>query len=132
MNAQLKRGILEICILQLLLEKDMYGYDIVKKMQSYFEDTEESTLYTIMRRLNSEELTMMYCSEISNGPTRKYYRITDKGKKRIAEGIYSWKKIERVFLELGMLSENNNSKEGKNEENLCDVYSCCDDCIDYC
>lgn len=102
MDAQLKRGILNICILQLLKKEDMYGYDLIKILQNYFTDTEESTLYAILRRLNKEGLTDMYYSEISHGPKRKYYKISDKGKEILNEYISSWKEIEKIFSEIGI------------------------------
>ena len=77
MDAQLKRGILNICVLKLLENDSMYGYELVKTIQQYFRDTEESTLYAILRRLNKEGLTDMYYSDVSNGPVRKYYSITE-------------------------------------------------------
>jgi len=103
MDSQLKRGILNICILQLLKKEDRYGYDLIKMIQNYFTDTEESTLYAILRRLNKEGLTDMYYSEISHGPKRKYYRITDKGNEILNEYISSWKEIEKIFSEIGIL-----------------------------
>jgi len=104
-DSQLNRVVLKICILQLVLKEDRYGYDIVKIMRKYFKDTDESTFYTIMRRLSSEKLTEMYYSDISKGPMRKYYKITGDGKKYLLNYINSWKKIEDVFCELGILSE---------------------------
>lgn len=103
MDSQLKRGILNICILQLLKTEDRYGYDLIKMIQNYFTDTEESTLYAILRRLNKEGLTDMYYSEISHGPKRKYYRITDKGSEILNEYISSWKEIEKIFSEIEIL-----------------------------
>ena len=103
MDSQLKRGILNICIIQLLKQEDRYGYDIIKKLQEFFPETEESTLYAILRRLNKEELTDMYYSEVSNGPQRKYYKITDKGKDALNEYIVSWKEIENIFSIIGIL-----------------------------
>lgn len=102
MDSQLKRGILNICILQLLKEEDKYGYDIIKLLQGLFPDTEESTIYAILRRLNKEGLTDMYYSDISHGPKRKYYSISDKGKECLAEYISSWREIERIFAEIGV------------------------------
>ena len=72
MDPQLKKGILKICILQLINQEDQYGYDIVKKLHEFFEDTEESTIYAILRRMFRENYTMVYYSDISNGPKRKY------------------------------------------------------------
>lgn len=103
MDAQLKRGILNICILQLLKQNDMYGYDLIKILQAFFTDTEESTLYAILRRLNQEGLTDMYYSEISHGPKRKYYRISDKGRESLDNYISSWHEIEDIFSKIGIL-----------------------------
>ncbi len=103
MDAQLKRGILNICILQLLKQNDMYGYDLIKILQAFFTDTEESTLYAILRRLNQEGLTDMYYSEISRGPKRKYYRISDKGRESLDNYISSWYEIEDIFSKIGIL-----------------------------
>ena len=83
MDSQLKRGILTICILQLLTTKDAYGYDIIKFLQNYFYDTEESTFYAILRRLNKDGLTDIYYIESPHGPKRKYYKITNTGKEDV-------------------------------------------------
>ena len=100
MDSQLKRGILNICILQLLKE-DRYGYDLIKIMQKFFPDTEESTLYAILRRLNQEGMTEVYYSYISNGPTRKYYKLTVEGEKKLNDYMLEWKNIENIFREIG-------------------------------
>ena len=63
MDSQLKRGILNICILQLLKQEDRYGYDIIKILQGLFPDTDESTIYAILRRLNKGGLTEVYYRE---------------------------------------------------------------------
>ncbi len=102
MNSQLKRGILNICILQLLKE-ERYGYDLIKIMQEFFPETDESTLYAILRRLNQEGLTNMYYSDKSHGPKRKYYKISEEGKECLNEYISSWKRIEEIFNKLGIL-----------------------------
>lgn len=112
MDAQLKRGILNICVLKLLEEKNRYGYELVKTMQQYFNDTDESTLYAILRRLYKDGLTDMYYSDISNGPVRKYYSITELGRKYLKEYIDSWKYIGEVFEQLGVLQR----KEEQNSE----------------
>lgn len=103
MDSQLKRGILNICILQLLSQRDRYGYDIIKILQSFFPETEESTIYAILRRLNKENLTDMYYSDVSQGPQRKYYKITDVGKKHLDEYLNSWREIENIFMQIGIL-----------------------------
>lgn len=103
MDPQLKRGILNICILQLLKQNDMYGYEIIKILQNFFTGTEESTLYAILRRLHKEGLTDMYYSEMSHGPKRKYYKISEKGEGYLKDSITSWHEIETIFSKIGIL-----------------------------
>ena len=98
MDSQLKRGILNICILQLLKQEDRYGYDIIKILQGLFPDTDESTIYAILRRL-----TEVYYSEKSLGPQRKYYKIVEKGELYLKENIASWNEIVRIFHELEIM-----------------------------
>ena len=95
MDSQLKRGILTICILQLLTTKDAYGYDII--------NTEESTFYAILRRLNKDGLTDIYYIESPHGPKRKYYKITNTGKEKLNNYLSSWHEIERIFSDIGIL-----------------------------
>jgi len=102
MNTQLKKGILEICILQLVSKEDLYGYDIMKKMNEYFPEVNESTFYSILRRLNSDGSTETYLGEVSNGPKRKYYRITEKGKIKLADDIVGWNRINRILIDIGI------------------------------
>lgn len=102
MNAQIKKGILEMCILHVVSEKEMYGYDIMKKMTVYFPEVNESTFYSILRRLNKEGATETFFGEVSNGPKRKYYRVTDIGKKRLEVNIKSWKKINIIVEDIGI------------------------------
>lgn len=103
MDPQLKKGIFNIFILQVLNKQDMYGYDIIKIAKEYFPETDESTIYAILRRLNSEGLTEMYYSEHSNGPTRKYYRLTAAGGSALEKYIDSWKAIESIFNSIGII-----------------------------
>ena len=105
MDAQLKKGLLNICILQFLKQCDMYGYDIVKCIQRYFSDTDESTVYAVLRRLNKDGLTDMYYSEHSNGPKRKYYRLTDNGEKALSGYVSSIREMEKMFTEIGIMKD---------------------------
>ncbi len=102
MDAQLKKGLLNICILQFLSQCDLYGYEIVKQIQKYFADTDESTVYAILRRLHKEGLTDLYYSTQSNGPRRKYYRLTKDGEKALAAYASSIQEMERIFSEIGI------------------------------
>ena len=81
MDVQLKRGLLDICVLAAIKDEESYGYQIVKDMKPYV-DISESTLYPILRRLETAELLTVRSAE-HNGRLRKYYRITDAGLSRI-------------------------------------------------
>lgn len=105
MDAQLKKGLLNICILQFLKQCDLYGYDIVKRIQKYVSDTDESTVYAVLRRLNKEGLTDMYYSGQSNGPKRKYYRLTENGEKALSDYISSIREMEKMFVEIGITKD---------------------------
>ncbi len=102
MNAQIKKGILEMCILHVIAGEEMYGYDIMKKMTIYFPEVNESTFYSILRRLNKEGSTETYFGEVSNGPKRKYYRITGEGQEKLKEDITSWKMINSIVDDIGI------------------------------
>ncbi|MBE0701253.1 MAG: PadR family transcriptional regulator [Acholeplasmataceae bacterium] len=78
MNPQFKRGIIELCVLSTLAEKDMYGYLIISNL-SQFIDVNENTIYPILRRLTKEDFFETYLEESNEGAPRKYYRLTEKG-----------------------------------------------------
>ena len=77
MDIQLKRGLLDVCVLAAIKNQDSYGYQIIKDMKPYVEIS-ESTLYPILRRLEASQLLTVRSAE-HNGRLRKYYRITEKG-----------------------------------------------------
>ena len=83
MDIQLKRGLLDVCVLAAIRNEDSYGYKIIKDMKPYME-LSESTLYTILKRLESADMLTVRSAE-HDGRLRKYYRITDAGKLRIEE-----------------------------------------------
>lgn len=95
MDAQLKKGFLEFCVLASIKNKDSYGYQIVKDVSQYIEIS-ESTLYPILRRLESSQSVMTYTEEHKNR-LRKYYRITDKGKESIQLFLDEWKEIQSIY-----------------------------------
>ncbi len=80
MNAQFKKGILELCVLALLIDKDRYGYDLVNEISKNIEIS-EGTIYPLLRRLKNVGYVTTYLQESSEGAPRKYYRLTQKGKK---------------------------------------------------
>ena len=95
MDIQLKRGLLDICVLAAIKNQDSYGYQIIKDMKPYV-DISESTLYPILRRLETAELLTVRSAE-HNGRLRKYYRITDAGLSRIQAFKEEWREIMSIY-----------------------------------
>ncbi len=78
MNTQFKKGIVELCVLSLLVEEDMYGYNIISKLSTYI-DVSENTIYPILRRLTKDHYCRTYLVESNAGAPRKYYALTEEG-----------------------------------------------------
>lgn len=95
MDIQLKRGLLDVCVLAAIKGKDSYGYQIIKDMKPYVE-LSESTLYPILRRLEAQELLSVRSAE-HNGRLRKYYHITPLGLSRIQDFKEEWKEILAIY-----------------------------------
>lgn len=95
MDIQMKRGLLDVCVLAAIKDEDSYGYQIIKDMKPYVEIS-ESTLYPILRRLESGELMTVRTAE-HNGRLRKYYHITEKGLARIEDFKKEWEEIISVY-----------------------------------
>lgn len=95
MDAQLKRGVLDVCVLAAIRDEDSYGYKIIKDVSPIIE-LSESTLYTILKRL--EELKMLVVRSVEHaGRLRKYYHITEYGLRRIQEFKEEWKEIMEIY-----------------------------------
>ena len=95
MDIQLKRGLLDVCVLAAIKDGESYGYKIIKDMKPYTEMS-ESTLYTILKRLESARLLTVRSAE-HGGRLRKYYRITEAGLARIDEFRNDWKEIMSIY-----------------------------------
>lgn len=95
MDNQLKRGLLDVCVLAAIRDEDSYGYKIIKDMKPYLEMS-ESTLYTILKRLEEGNMLTVRSTEF-NGRLRKYYHITEAGKNRIEEFKVDWDDIMAVY-----------------------------------
>ena len=95
MDIQLRRGVLEACVLTVLRRGDSYGYQLVKDVSEMIEIS-ESTLYPILKRLESGGLLTVYSVE-HNGRLRRYYRITEAGSQRIKAFIDEWKELMRMY-----------------------------------
>ena len=95
MDIQMKRGLLDVCVLAAIKNQDSYGYQIIKDMKPYLE-LSESTLYTILKRLENAGMLTVRTAE-HGGRLRKYYRITGQGLARIEEFREDWKEILSIY-----------------------------------
>ncbi len=94
MDGQLKRGLLDVCVLAAIKSAPSYGYRIIKDMKPYLE-LSESTLYTVLKRLETGNMLTVRTAE-HGGRLRKYYHITPLGLSRIEEFREEWKQIEAI------------------------------------
>ena len=104
MDIQLKRGLLDVCVLAAIKDGESYGYKIIKDMKPYTE-LSESTLYTILKRLESANMLTVRSIEY-DGRLRKYYHITEKGLKRIEEFKDEWKEMMLIYSFIMKESDN--------------------------
>ena len=104
MDIQMKRGLLDVCVLTALRSEESYGYQIIKDVKPYVEIS-ESTLYPILRRLESAELISVRTAE-HNGRLRKYYRITPAGLERIEAFKEEWREIMLIYKFVAKEEEN--------------------------
>ena len=95
MDIQLKRGLLEVCVLAAIKNEDSYGYKIIKDMKPYIEMS-ESTLYTILKRLEIANMLTVRSVE-HGGRLRKYYHITDAGLARIEDFKNEWREVMSIY-----------------------------------
>ncbi len=95
MDIQLKRGLLDVCVLSAIKDGESYGYQIIKDMKPYVEIS-ESTLYPILRRLETAKLLTVR-STPHNGRLRKYYHITPLGLQRIENFKQEWNEILAIY-----------------------------------
>ncbi len=95
MDIQMKRGLLDVCVLAAIKNEDSYGYQIIKDIKPYMEIS-ESTLYPILRRLETAQLLTVRTEEY-NGRLRKYYRITELGIQRIWDFKEEWQEMLSIY-----------------------------------
>ena len=95
MDIQLKRGLLDVCVLAAIKDAESYGYKIIKDMKPYVE-LSESTLYTILKRLETANMLTVRSAE-HGGRLRKYYRITPEGLSRIKEFKAEWREVMLIY-----------------------------------
>jgi PadR family transcriptional regulator PadR len=92
MNSQIKKGILDLCVLALLEKGDSYGYDLAGNLARKVE-VADGTVYPILRKLASEGVVSTYLQESQNGPPRKYYHLTEAGRNKLNAERDEWIKF---------------------------------------
>ena len=92
MNSQFKKGVLELIVLVSVNKRDMYGYELVLEVSKVV-DVNEGTIYPLLKRLTNENYFETYLQESTEGPSRKYYKITVLGQKRLKELKDVWKEF---------------------------------------
>ena len=103
MNAPLKKGILDVCILHLGAQAgELYGYDLMRPMKGHFPDIDESTFYAILRRLHQNGLTEAISKDSPSGPPRKYYSLTAQGRDWLAESVDEWRSLQAIVRAIGI------------------------------
>ncbi len=95
MDAQLKKGVLDVCVLTAIRDEDSYGYKIIKDLRPILE-LSESTLYTILKRLEEAKMLVVRSTEFE-GRLRKYYHITPTGLQRIEDFKNEWKELMDIY-----------------------------------
>ncbi|MEN2436236.1 PadR family transcriptional regulator [Weeksellaceae bacterium A-14] len=92
-KAQMRKGILEFCILSLISKKEMYVSDLIDELRKGKLDVVEGTLYPLLTRLKNGEFLSYRWEESTSGPPRKYYQITEKGKTFLTELQNTWNEL---------------------------------------
>lgn len=93
MNVQIKKGVVELCVLALLHEKDRYGYELVESISQHIEIS-EGTIYPLLRKFRQEGYVESYLEESQAGPPRKYYQLTLRGEAAYAEQLKEWNSFQ--------------------------------------
>ena len=98
----LKKDLITLCSLHILSSEDLYGYEILRRIHESFPGTQESAIYALLRGLCKEGCTEQYQGETSDGPTRKYYRITKKGEEKRDGLLQEWRRLRDALSALGV------------------------------
>ena len=98
---QLRKGLLEYLLLNILNQKESYGYEIIQQLNTFEGmDVTESTVYPILARLNKEGLAQVRKSSSPDGPPRRYYSLTARGKARVAQMNQYWDLMNQTILQI--------------------------------
>ena len=98
----LKKDLIELSLLHLLTVEDLYGYEILRRIRESFPGTQESAIYALLRGLCKEGFTEQYEGTASDGPTRKYYRITVSGREKEQALLEEWRRLKESLSTIGV------------------------------
>lgn len=98
----LKKDLIELCLLHLLSQGDKYGYEILSRLHEAFPDTQESAVYALLRKLCKDGFSESYQGQRSEGPPRKYYRLTPEGDQKRLELLAEWRSMRSAITALGI------------------------------
>lgn len=98
----LKKDLIELCLLHLLASEDLYGYALLHRIHESFPDTQDSAVYALLRGLCREGYTQSYEGMTSEGPVRKYYRITKTGREKQQDLLAQWRRLRDALTTLGV------------------------------
>lgn len=93
-KAQMRKGVLEMCVLATIAQKDAYPSDIINKLKEAKLIVVEGTIYPLLTRLKNAKLLDYYWQESTSGPPRKYYKLTEGGTSFLAELMTTWRQLE--------------------------------------
>lgn len=98
----LKKDLLELCLLRMLAGEDRYGYELISRLRDGFPDTQESAVYALLRGLCREGFTESYTGVVSGGPARRYYHLTEAGRRKLDGLLEQWRTLRRTMEDLGV------------------------------
>ena len=114
MNPQIKKGVLDMCVMALLVDKDSYGYDLADSLTQKIQAA-DGTVYPILRKLAADGMVTTYLQESQNGPPRKYYHLTPVGKDRLETDKKEWIRfagaVDKIIGEEGHYEQTGISEE---------------------
>lgn len=109
MNAQYKKGVLELCVLSLLGKRDRYGYEIAEELSQKI-DIADGTIYPLLRKLKADGLLSTYLQEESGGPPRKYYFLTERGREAYLQERDEYLRFAQTVRKI--LEDDKNDEDG--------------------
>lgn len=100
-TTEVRRGIVEMCVLAVLQDQEGYGYEILERLRSEADlELTESTIYPLLARLSKDGMLLIRVAKSPNGPQRRYYRLTTEGQRRLAQMIQHWNSINESVTKL--------------------------------